>query len=112
MIIATKTPPAATDISKEPPLSINNENEPCDHKEHGRTICVWNLSVLPVYKGGGLGKTLMKSYQRWMKTSGIADRVALTGHPGPGGPRAGGFEWKGKSEMSGKSWEAVAVTSL
>ncbi|KAK3173549.1 hypothetical protein OEA41_006879 [Lepraria neglecta] len=41
MMIATKTTsPAATDISKEPPLSINNENEHCDHKEHGRTICV------------------------------------------------------------------------
>jgi len=47
------------------------------HQEHGRTINVHSLAVLPKLHGCGLGKLIMKSYLQHMKDSGTADRVAL-----------------------------------
>lgn len=85
MIIGTKTrAPAVTDECMEnPPNWQSQRPNPQDlrgHQEHGQTICVQTLGVLPAYQGRGLAKILMKSYQQRMETSGIAQRIALLAH--------------------------------
>ena len=85
MIIATKTSaPYLTDESLEyPPNWTTQPSSPEEtrgHQEHGQTICIHTLGVLPAYQGRGLAKTIMKSYQQRMETSGIAERIALLAH--------------------------------
>ncbi|CZT19512.1 related to polyamine acetyltransferase [Ramularia collo-cygni] len=50
------------------------------HKEHGRTICIHSLAVLPEYQHRGLGKTIVKAYLQRMQRQEVADRVALIAH--------------------------------
>lgn len=50
------------------------------HKEHGRTVAVHSLAVLPGYQGKGLGRTLMKSYIQRIESACIADRIVLISH--------------------------------
>ncbi|GAM88238.1 hypothetical protein ANO11243_062700 [Dothideomycetidae sp. 11243] len=50
------------------------------HKEHGRTLCVHSLSVLPDFQGQGLGRLLMTSYMQRMRSAGVADRIAIISH--------------------------------
>ncbi|KAF2836073.1 acetyltransferase [Patellaria atrata CBS 101060] len=47
------------------------------HKDHGRTIALHSLAVLPKYQRCGLGKTLIRAYLHRMEQSGVADRVSL-----------------------------------
>ena len=47
------------------------------HNEHGRTLAVHSLAVLPAYQGRGLGSILMKAYVQRMVESDIADKIAL-----------------------------------
>lgn len=80
------------------------------HREDGRTIAIHSLSVLPAFQGRGLGKTIMKSYQQRMETSGIADRIALLAHDHLVGMYEGmGFERKGKSDVrfAGGGWNSL-----
>lgn len=77
------------------------------HHEHGRTIAVHSLAVLPAYQGQGLGKTIIKAYMQRMNGSGIADRIALLAHDQLVGFYEGvGFKSKGTSEVKfgGGGW--------
>ena len=112
MVIATKsTARSVIDESMEyppdyeatPPSSV----EAIGHQEHGRTISIHSLGVLPAYQGRGLAKTIMKSYQQRMETSGIADRIALLAHDHLVRMYEGlGFVDKGKSavKFAGGGW--------
>lgn len=50
------------------------------HQEHGRTIAVHSLAVLPAFRKRGLGKTILKAYTQRIESSGIANRVSLVAH--------------------------------
>ncbi len=52
------------------------------HKEHGRTICIHSLAVLPQYHHHGLGGTLLKAYLQRLEQQAVGDRVALISHEG------------------------------
>lgn len=86
MVIATKTVNrSVTDESMEIPPRWQDAASARDtnvhgHQENGRTIAIHSLGVLPAYQRRGLAKTLMKSYEQRMETSGIADRIALLAH--------------------------------
>ena len=86
------------------------------HREDGRTIAIHSLSVLPAFQGRGLGKTIMKSYQQRMETSGVADRISLLAHSHLVEMYEGlGFEGKGKSDVrfAGGGWnDLVSHVSL
>lgn len=80
------------------------------HREDGRTIAIHSLGVLPALQGRGLGKTVMKSYQQRMETSGVADRVTLLAHDHLMQMYEGlGFEAKGKSNVrfGGGGWNSM-----
>ena len=77
------------------------------HKEHGRTICIHSLAVLPQYQGCGLGMTLMKAFLQRVESHGVADRVALIAHKEKIPYYEGfGFENKGesKAQFAGGGW--------
>ena len=63
--------------------------------------------MLPDFQRRGLAKTIMKSYQQRMETSGIADRIALLAHEHLVKMyERMGFEDKGKSgvKFGGGGW--------
>lgn len=81
-IVATKTtnPTIHDDDMVIPPNwpSAPPSHSPCQgHQEHGRTVALHSLAVLPAYQRKGLGKILLKAYVQRIETSGIADRVVL-----------------------------------
>ncbi|KAI1189949.1 hypothetical protein F5B17DRAFT_138425 [Nemania serpens] len=47
------------------------------HQDTGRTICIHSLAVHPKLQGVGMGKLIVKAYLQQIKSSEIADRVAL-----------------------------------
>ncbi|RWA14760.1 hypothetical protein EKO27_g332 [Xylaria grammica] len=47
------------------------------HQETGRTVCLHSLAVHPKLQGVGMGKLIVKAYMQQMKSSELADRVAL-----------------------------------
>ena len=53
------------------------KDSPLGHQDHGRTVCVHSLAVIPEVQGYGVGRFAMKAYLRVMRESGLADRVAL-----------------------------------
>ncbi|CAF9931666.1 hypothetical protein IMSHALPRED_008683 [Imshaugia aleurites] len=112
--MSTKTiSPTVTDESMD--VSPNWETDPSNtsihgHREDGRTIAIHSLSVLPAYQRRGLGKTIMKSYNQRMETSGVADRIALLAHDHLVGMyESMGFEKKGKSDVrfAGGGWNSL-----
>lgn len=81
------------------------------HKDHGRTLCIHSLAVLPAYQKRGLGRTLMKAYLQRMGTQGVADRVALIAHKGLIPYYEGfGFKYLGPSQaqFGGGGWFDMA----
>lgn len=85
------------------------------HREDGRTIAIHSLCVLPAFQGRGLGKTIMKSYQQRMETSGVADRIALLSHDHLARMYEGmGFQAKGKSNVrfAGGGWNSLVKEIL
>lgn len=79
-IIATKTAsPTVTDDDMAVPAAGQADSK-LGHKEHGRTICIHSLAVLPEYQHRGLGKTLVKAYLQRMESHAVADRAALIAH--------------------------------
>lgn len=115
MVISTKTTsPTVTDESMN--VAPDWETKPSNttlhgHREDGRTIAIHSLCVLPSFQGRGLGKTILKSYQQRMETSGIADRVALLAHDHLVPMYEGmGFEARGKSNVrfGGGGWNDLA----
>jgi predicted N-acetyltransferase YhbS len=79
-ILATKTD-SSTVTDNDMAVPAPGELDPkLGHKEHGRTICIHSLAVLPEYQHRGLGKTLVKAYLQRMEGQGVADRVALIAH--------------------------------
>ncbi len=70
------------------------------HKEHGRTLVIQSLAVLPAYQGRGLGKTLLMSYVQRMLEGEVADQIALLtyGRLVPFYEKMG-FENRGKSKV-------------
>lgn len=114
MVISTKTiSPTVTDESMDiaPKWKTNPTNTSIHgHREDGRTIAIHSLSVLPGFQGRGLGKTVLKSYQQRMETSGVADRIALLAHDHLVEMYEGmGFEGKGKSDVqfAGGGWNTL-----
>ena len=114
MVISAKTTgPAVTDESMDvpPDWEMNRSSTSIyGHREDGRTIAIHSLGVLPALQGRGLGKTIMKSYQQRMESSGIADRVALLAHDHLVQMYEGmGFEVKGKSDVrfAGGGWNSL-----
>lgn len=47
------------------------------HQDAGRTVCIHSLAVHPKLQGVGMGKLIVKAYLQQIKSSEIADRVAL-----------------------------------
>lgn len=47
------------------------------HKEHGRTVAIHSLCVLPDYQNCGLGNTILKAYTQRISSSEIADHISL-----------------------------------
>ena len=121
MIIATKVGShAVTDESMDIPRnwrelhgSAVSDTDVRGHQEHGRTIALHSLGVLPPYRRRGLAKTIMKSYQQRMETSGIADRIALLAHDHLRKMyKDMGFEDRGNSEVKfgGGGWNDLVQT--
>ena len=83
-MIATKCESLyVTDASVDYPRDWQSPAAPLDlrgHQEHGRTIAVHSLAVLPTFRNRGLGKIIMKSYKQRIESSGIADRMSLVAH--------------------------------
>ncbi|KAI0971382.1 hypothetical protein F4678DRAFT_461330 [Xylaria arbuscula] len=77
------------------------------HREFGRTVCIHSLAVHPKLQGVGLGKLIVKAYLQQIKSSALADRVALIcqehlvnyykrygfSHNGPSEASLGGGGW-------------------
>lgn len=78
-----------------------------DQKKYGRTLALHSLAVLPEYQSRGLGEMLMKAYIERIRTSGVADRIAMLTYDRlvPFYERFG-FKNKGKSNVKfgGESW--------
>ena len=83
-VVATKCDSkTVTDSSMACPPDWPSSASPSDprgHQEHGRTIAVHSVAVLPKYQGRHLGRTTLKSYMQRMETAGIADRISLLAH--------------------------------
>lgn len=74
---------SVTDASVDFPREWQSPVAPLDlrgHQEHGRTVAVHSLAVLPTFRNRGLGKIIMKSYQQRIESSEIADRLSLVAH--------------------------------
>ncbi|KAF2805820.1 acyl-CoA N-acyltransferase [Mytilinidion resinicola] len=80
---------------------------PLGHNEHGRTICLHSVAVLPEYQNLGLGRTIVLAFVQRMQSAGMADRVALLAHEKlvPFYERIG-FENRGESKATygGGGW--------
>ncbi|KAI9726608.1 MAG: hypothetical protein M1828_000975 [Chrysothrix sp. TS-e1954] len=81
------------------------------HQEHGRTLAVHSLAVLPAFQQKGLGSTLMKAYVQRMVESDVADRISLLTYERlkPYYLKLG-FEDRGRSDASyggGEWWNMV-----
>ena len=95
--------------------SADSNTDVRGHQEHGRTIALHSLGVLPPYRGRGLAKMIMKSYQQRMETSGIADRIALLAHDHLVKMyKDMGFEDRGKSgaKFGGGGWNDLVRTHV
>ena len=83
-VISTKsTNPVVTDEAMDVPqdwASPTMPASPLGHQEHGRTIAIHSVAILPEFQGRGLGRVLMLSYMQHMNGSGIADNLALIAH--------------------------------
>ncbi|KAI1116921.1 acyl-CoA N-acyltransferase [Nemania sp. NC0429] len=56
----------------------NNNGKPnVGHQDTGRTVCIHSLAVHPKLQGVGMGKLIVRAYLQQIKSSEIADRVAL-----------------------------------
>lgn len=76
-IIATKT--TNTTIQNddlELPYNPPREHEPRGHKEHGDSIFIQSMSVLPEYRRIGGGKSLLREYCERQGRAGTAHAVA------------------------------------
>ena len=70
--------PIVTDRDMDYPKNWRNaQSNGVGHREHGRTICLHSLAVLPQFQGIGLGPLLMRAYLRYTDQAGLADRTAL-----------------------------------
>ncbi|KAF2433533.1 acyl-CoA N-acyltransferase [Tothia fuscella] len=47
------------------------------HQEHGGTVAIHSLAVLPRYQGKGLGSTLLREYIKRIRQEGQVDRISL-----------------------------------
>jgi ribosomal protein S18 acetylase RimI-like enzyme len=47
------------------------------HQNHGRTLAVHSLAVVPEHQHKGLGRILMKGYQQRIQSAGVADRIVI-----------------------------------
>lgn len=82
------------------------------HKEHGRTVAVHSLAVLPEFQRRGLGRLLMRSYIQRIESSQLADRIAILAHEELVPFYEGlGFERKGESKVQfgGGAWIDMVV---
>jgi GNAT superfamily N-acetyltransferase len=50
---------------------------PLGHQDDGRTVAIHSLAVLPAYQHKGFGSRLLKAYIQRIKSSGVADRIAI-----------------------------------
>jgi len=103
--------PDALEPPPVPPKDGAGEGETVGHAEHGRTIAVHSVCVLPTHQHLGLGKTVLKAYIQRMETSGMADRIAILSHPELVGWYTGnfGFQDKGESKVQfgGGGWREL-----
>ena len=107
-VVATRTAaPSVTDASMAIPPNWETpskspstvDGEPQGHMDKGSTIAVHSLAVNPDYQKLGLGSVLMKAYIERIKSSKIADRIALLAH----GPLLGFYEGLGFQNMGESS---------
>ncbi|PNS16331.1 Histone acetyltransferase Tip60 [Sphaceloma murrayae] len=95
--------PSTVTPAGTPRLGAEGSEQPATpgHKEHGRTICIHSLAVLPDFQGRGLGRLLLRSYIQRMESSGVADRIAIIAHKELVGFYEGmGFESRGQSKVT------------
>lgn len=89
----------------------SGEGDMVGHVEHGRTIAVHSVCVLPTHQHLGLGKMVLKAFIQRMETSGIADRIAILAHPELVGWYTGtfGFHDRGESKVQfgGGGWKEL-----
>ena len=83
------------------------------HKEHGRTIAVHSLAVVPEYQKMGFGQMLVKGYIQRTQASGVADQIALITYEQlvPFYEKLG-FQNKGKSDVQfgGEAWNNMVCS--
>jgi len=60
--------------------SQSTEGNPVGHAEHGDTICIHSLAVVPEQQKKGLGTVLLKSYIERTRSAKVAQRIALLAH--------------------------------
>lgn len=83
VIAAKTTSSVVTDDAMDFPKEWASPTSPpsaLGHQEHGRTIALHSVAILPEYQGRGLGRVLLLSYMQNMNGAGIADRLALIAH--------------------------------
>lgn len=79
-IVATKTRgQSVTDDDMALPDPANPDPK-LGHKQDGRTVCIHSLAVLPHFQGKGFGTLLMTAYLDRLRSSGVADSVAIIAH--------------------------------
>ncbi|RFU28270.1 hypothetical protein B7463_g8065, partial [Scytalidium lignicola] len=83
-VVATKTVgPVASDNSMGIPPDWASAHPPASelgHQEHGRTIVLHSVAVVPGFQNRGLGKVLVMAYTQRLNDAGIADSLALIAH--------------------------------
>jgi len=82
VISAKATSDVVTDEAMDYPKdwASTTSHSTLGHQEHGRTIALHSVAILPEFQGRGLGRILMLSYMQNMNGAGIADRLALIAH--------------------------------
>jgi len=116
VIVTKTTSPTVTDDDMAIPQDWRNDDRlshpTLGHKEHGRTLCIHSLAVLPAFQRRGLGKLLLRSYIQRIEGSGVADRIAMISHEHLLPFYEGlGFEKKGpsKAQFGGGNWTDLVL---
>jgi GNAT superfamily N-acetyltransferase len=81
-IIATKTTNSTIrGDDLELPYDPSRENETRVHKEHGNTIVMQPMNVLPEYRGIGVGTSMLREYCERMARARTADVIVAVAKP-------------------------------
>lgn len=113
-VIATKTSNETVhddDMALPDDQSTTSQSQ-FGHNEHGRTVCIHSLAILPAFQHQGLGRMLLKSYIQRIESAALADRIAIIAHePLVGYYESFGFKSRGQSKVQfgGGGWTDMVL---